>query len=408
MTIPSARLTEIADKDPGDDVQRRFRYQHAFGVILLIAAIQNKNDYISLWCEHHEDFLAETGDGKFDAYQVKTRDTGAPWQVSDESFSTSIQRFSHLQALGGSSIRRFIFATNAKPLTSTSAEKLHLCPLHLIEGIKCASDGGASINGSVGKGLTLLAEKAELTESAVFDTLKKTNFVTSVPLDGFESLIAHEHLANYDPCQHLAASLLSRIVERLISLVFKASSLSISAPERHYTPVTDGSVIPEALSAKRLTPQTVALAVKEIASPAFKYLAGLSTLRPSSPDSWSILKRKMDRGGIGSFFDLIYRRAISAEANLLGLDQSGDIVNQIESLVADQCDQIRLKYNAIADPCGDRILIETIERFETLAREQPARIHLQAPETLVGVAGLLAGDCKVWWSKPFDLKEPAA
>jgi hypothetical protein len=79
-------LVQIADNDTGDDVQRRFRYQYAFGVVLLIAAIRNKNDYSSLWCERHEDFLAETPNGDFDAFQVKTRNTGAPWQVNDESF----------------------------------------------------------------------------------------------------------------------------------------------------------------------------------------------------------------------------------------------------------------------------------------------------------------------------------
>lgn len=406
MPTISTPLTQIADTDPGDDVQRRFRYQHAFGVILLIAAIRGENDYASLWCEQHEDFLAETASGLFDAYQIKTRDTGSPWQVSDESFSASIKRFVHLDSLAGETIRAFTFATNAKAFQSSAEEKLHLCPVLLLEGIRSAIDC-ASLGGATAKSLRLLAEKTELTEDGLFRTLKKTLFVTSLPLDGFESLIAHEHLPKYDPCKHFAAGILSRIVEHLILLVFRASSLAITDPARHYAPMSNGTTLPETLHAKRVTPEAVALVVKEIASPAFRYLEGLSSLSPASPESWSILKRKMERGGIGSFFDLLYRRAISAEANLLGLDPTSEVVNQIESVVADQCDEIRLKLNSTADPCGDKMLLEVISRFETLAREQPARVHQQPPEMLVGVAGLLAGDCKVWWSKPFDLQEPA-
>lgn len=114
----------------------------------------------------------------------------------------------------------------------------------------------------------------------------------------------------------------------------------------------------------------------------------------------------MKRGGVEDFFDFLYRRAISAEASLLGLDPSSEIASQIENVVADQCDQVRLKFNATPDPCGAAMLLEVIERFEILARDQPSRVHGQVSEMLVGVAGLLAGDCKVWLSKPFDLKEP--
>jgi len=405
MSIPST-LLQTPDTDPGDDTQRRFRYQHAFGAVLLIASIKNENDYVSIWCEHHEDFLAESSNGTFDAFQVKTRDTGETWQVSDESFYKSISRFVNLESLSAGAVRNFAFTTNAKPFHSTDEKKKHLCPLPLIEGVKAAQDH-ASLNGTNTKALKLLAKKTKISEATLFGVLKKTTFVLSMPLDGFEALVAHEHLAKYDPCEYFAAAVLSRIVERLISLIFSASSLAISDPARHYAPLTNGTTLPETLLAKRVTPQAVALAVNEIASPAFRYLDGLSSLQPASPESWSILKRKMERGGIGSFFDLLYRRAISAEANLLGLDPNSEVVNQIENLVADQCDEIRLKLNATADPCGDKMLLEVISRFETLARDQPARVHKQQPEMLVGVAGLLAGDCKVWWSKPFDLQEPA-
>jgi hypothetical protein len=51
--------------------------------------------------------------------------------------------------------------------------------------------------------------------------------------------------------------------------------------------------------------------------------------------------------------------------------------------------------------------MDTINRFETMTRDQPIRTYRQSPEMLSEVAGLLAGDCKVWWSKPFELSAGA-
>ena len=54
---------EVLDTvDVGDETQLRFRYQHAYGVILLLAALSGKKPYTILWCEHHEDLLGQRND----------------------------------------------------------------------------------------------------------------------------------------------------------------------------------------------------------------------------------------------------------------------------------------------------------------------------------------------------------
>jgi Cap4 dsDNA endonuclease len=136
MAADQSPLTLLSDDDPGDDVQRRFRYQHAYGVVLLLASLRAEKNYVALWCEHHEDFLAETVDGKFDAFQVKTRDTGDPWRVSDESFYGSIQRFARLDRRAPTSIREFSFVTNEKAFETDLEHRAHLCPLRLLDAVK--------------------------------------------------------------------------------------------------------------------------------------------------------------------------------------------------------------------------------------------------------------------------------
>ena len=94
--------------DPGDMVLRKFRYQHAYGVVLSVGIATGKLDYTALWCEQHEDFLAETAFCLFDAYQIKTRKSElGEWQLNHEAFWQSIYRFVKLDLKYPDKIRSF-------------------------------------------------------------------------------------------------------------------------------------------------------------------------------------------------------------------------------------------------------------------------------------------------------------
>ena len=69
--LPNPATTADTD-DPGDATQRNYRYQHAYGAILLASARRGEVPYLAIWCEHHEDLLAERTDGTYDGYQIKT------------------------------------------------------------------------------------------------------------------------------------------------------------------------------------------------------------------------------------------------------------------------------------------------------------------------------------------------
>ena len=74
----------IDTEDPGDETQRNFRYQHAYGVILLVRAHLGTLPYVAIWCEQHEDFLGERTDGRYDGWQIKTRGSYRPrWRLTD-------------------------------------------------------------------------------------------------------------------------------------------------------------------------------------------------------------------------------------------------------------------------------------------------------------------------------------
>ena len=51
------------------------------------------------------------------------------------------------------------------------------------------------------------------------------------------------------------------------------------------------------------------------------------------------------------------------------------------------------------------MLIDMYDRLKAIARDDPLKVDRQPYEVLVGVAGLLTSDCKVWWSDEFQMED---
>ena len=80
-----------------DDVQLRFRYQHAYAAIQCLRMLVPSGGPQAVYCENHEDVVVENADGKFVAAQVKTRKLSrSPFKATDEEFIKAIRRFSRL------------------------------------------------------------------------------------------------------------------------------------------------------------------------------------------------------------------------------------------------------------------------------------------------------------------------
>ncbi|WP_017232058.1 dsDNA nuclease domain-containing protein [Pandoraea sp. B-6] len=117
VRAPSAPnpATKRNTSDPGDATERNFRYQHAFGVMLMVATGLGTRPYTALWCEHHEDFLAEDNQGVFDAYQIKTsRPERGAWDLAEGELTRSIGRFVDLIAEFGDRIGQVYFVSNTE------------------------------------------------------------------------------------------------------------------------------------------------------------------------------------------------------------------------------------------------------------------------------------------------------
>lgn len=245
-------LTPVSERnpaDPGDDTSRRFRYQHAYGVILWVAAYRRELEYIAIWCEQHEDFLGQIGEKQFDAFQIKTREAEIGfWEFGDEPLFKSIARFVKLDELFPGQIREFYFVSNARCSESDKPERHHLCPGLVLK----ACMGQAPLPDFCEKSLKFLAEKTGCTREAVLAVLKRTKVQAAPSLTDIDDVVRQTHLPAIDGLTDCSATELATLFDRLLGRIRDASSLASRDPARHYPLLNGGFALEPQLGNKRV------------------------------------------------------------------------------------------------------------------------------------------------------------
>lgn len=263
----------VQSNDPGDETQRNFRYQHAYGVILLISAGRGSLPYCNIWCEFYEDFLCERNDGLLDIYQVKTRkpELGL-WSLKDEPLRHSIKRFVDQYLIFGERIQKFYFVSNADFPTPVQYQndlnRYANSPIIFVETIK-TTDAIENIIDPFKKVFQNLVSYCNCGEDTLFTVLKRIGFIKGPSREGFDAEIAHEHLTDLSQCATLRPKDLNYIRDELISKIYFASSLKIEDPDRHIVPLNSIGLTSPQLYAKRI-PLTLLYEVIEEAKKRYK------------------------------------------------------------------------------------------------------------------------------------------
>ncbi len=398
------------ESDPGDHVIRKFRYQHAYGVILSVMMIKKDRPYRAIWCEQHEDLLAEREDDKFDAVQVKTRkaETGL-WNITDKAFTKSIIRFVQLDIKFPEKIRRFYFVSNAGYSNSDSKKSSHLSPVKLVTAVSRTATH-SDLVGDTLKGFEALRKATKSDDVALFSVLSRVELVNGPTEKAFEDEICHGHLPKLNECKRLTPLLLSRVLNSLVSLVERAADVQCSNPMRHCVGITSTDEDDPVLLGKRIRAEDIILTIREAATLGVQYPEELATLElnPGKAER-RVLKKKMERGGLWAQFEAMRRKALTAEYALLEVASrpadGKQKISQVENVVLSECADASLQVGAETNPLGPPMLINVQDRLMRVAKEAPSKVNYQPYEVLVGVAGLLTDDCKVWWSEKFELED---
>jgi len=399
--------------DPGDDTQERFRYQHAYGVILLAGAAREVLPYTAIWCEHHEDLLGERTDGLWDGYQVKTqRPENGEWDLQKDALKHSIKRFVTLDQRFPGRIHELKFVTNCEFQDSDAKDKIGRSPVKLLQAIHNVPTA-ENLEPPLNHTFESLRAYCDCSAESLFAVLKKVRLVIGPALASFDAELTQNHLPHLPECASLSVPALKALRDELVSLVYRASAQANEVPTRHWCCILNNDHLHPALQAKKIPVAQFADLIRQRHGMPFRYLPGSGYLELGrATENTTRLLKKMVRGGIGSHFETMRRRALSAEYHLLELvqrmpDRFEPALNQIICVVQDACDEAQLNAEAEGTQYGRLMLIDVQRRLKFVAEQRSEMVERQPYECLVGVAGLLSGECKVWWSEPFDLEEAA-
>lgn len=410
-TIPSPPPIEATrSPDPGDETQRNFRYQHAYGVILIASAIRGDKPYVAIWCEHHEDYLAELPGGELDAFQVKTRtpESGA-WRTTDDGFRDSVRRFARLEVRANGRINSYHFVSNTECLDSDAVDKRDKSPCRLVE--ICATSQIEDLPRELAAAFEVLRTHCDCDKTVLLNVLRKLRLVKGPGRDSFGDEVSHTHLSTLPQCRGFSASELNRVRDVLLQLIHAASALQVDDPAKHWTAIDGQGVTHPRLAGKRVRVDDVVTRLAEFRTCPFSFHPAEPLLELSKARPIRVLQKKFARADLVEQVDTMARRARAAERHLLELahlrpDEADAIVSQLTNIVKGECDEALLAASAGSEPFGRPMLVDVLARLRGIAATRAQMVYQQEPECLIGVAGLLTEECKVWWSRPFELEEP--
>lgn len=400
------------DNDPGDETQRNFRYQHAYGVILLSAAFRGEKPYSAVWCEYHEDLLCERYDGLFDGFQIKTRRSEiGDWSMTDEALRKSIKRFVSLIQKFDQYINHLVFVSNTEfqdnDLGIKDQVRLGRSPVKFFESIRRIGVY-SDIPSPFDKSFQDLRDYCKCTDNELFTTLKKVHLIKGPSIDSFDAEIAHNHLPHLKDCEHLSRATLNKMRDELILHFYRASSLAFDNPSKQWSYIGASADKDPSVQAKKIGLSVIKDCILSHTTSSFRYASGLSTLSLPKGEEYNILEEKLKRGGLASQIITMRRRTITSEQRLLELshanpDKFCNTLNQLECVVQAECDETYLVESAKSEPFGQNMLIEVQGRLKKIAEEEPSKVEFERYEFLMGMVGLLTEQCTVWWSEKFNL-----
>lgn len=408
MVKPSEQLDF---SDPGDETLRNFRYQFGYGVILLLAALRNERNYISLWCEHHEDFICERQDSFFDCYQIKTSTPeNGPLHLFTESIKKSIKRFVNLNEKYGDVIGNMYIVSNTNFLDSNQADKIARCPSRLLEEIKQTTNA-SEISEPFSSSFNTLKGQCECTDLNLYNTLKKVDLITGPSRQSFESDIAQVHIPTINGCENCTIPIAKSITSDLITRVAEASSLKIDSPILHLHSFFEHDRNNPRLISKRIYIEEAKAIIRKHLLSHFNYVSGSGSLVVAEGNrDLTKLAKKLEKGGLSDHTITMQRRALATEKRLLELHTTQPeklvrLLDQLESIVQGECDEALLAAKYASGPTGELMLLDLHKRLRNIADNDPAYVLNERYDTLIGIASLLTSECKVWWSEKFDINQ---
>lgn len=397
--------------DPGDATAQRYQYQWACAAIACCMLLDELEDVVEVFCEHHEDVLLKHSDGLFTGQQIKTRDAAQPpWKAGDETVRESCVRFARLEGLFSNYFRRYKFLTNHPLYVKDNAQDLRF----VLRTIRAAPNA-ASVPQPGSTFLKRISKESECSEDVAYTALAKTEASDGFPkLGDIRTRLITTMTEIWDQAQHCTAPALMRAVDHLTWACAQASSLAHEDLLPAYVPMSANpgdSTVAARIAGKRMTKDRVLGTLQEgldQSAPLYKDPTGVE---PPGSGRGDLLLKKLDAGG----FSAVSRNSavdLRDKADYLGLvwiqkhGRSAGLqrFSHISSLVlADAAGA----YEATVSQSlfGLQMLADLRSRLRQ-RRRQATALYDCSDEHLEGFAYSLTAQCQIQWSqgRPWETK----
>lgn len=402
-------------EDPGDDVQSRYRYQHAYTAIQFVRLV-TENKITLVICENYEDLLIQESDKRFRGIQVKTRlFSGSPFRSSDQSFQKALGRFAKLELRFGGSFCGYTFVTNhdfySKPGDGNPRELIALAKERSTVKHLPKSNPLRAFTSKV-------SSDWDCSEDHVLSALQKLTLTgyrqseESSYQDLLEVLGPYKSLRKDYPMDTLM-----RAADNLVFLAYQSSAKVLGAPKN---PLYDPSIeLSDAISKLRLAGKTIrAKQVRETINEALKegspnqlISSGLVSGHDVPPGVHT-MEEKLINGGLEQERIEVIGDAVTAIETaylewLYKYDEAtaAQRYQHLMAQVHDDC--VEAKVAAVPDKGGRRghnMYKKLRENLKQRISDSNNVLFGCSELHLLGLAGVLTQQCKVWWGDKFKLK----
>ena len=405
--------TVTAVGDPGDETARRYAYQWTYAAILCCMLLDETEDVIEVFCEHHEDVLLKHQDGMFSGVQVKTRDTDQDvWRTSDDGLRASFAKFARLERDFPGQFRRFSFLTN-HPLHS-GKNGMDICHV-LAEILKAANS--LALSKPVRTFVSRVARGAGCSEDVAFAALRKCTASADLPKRGdVEARLIATVVPVWGRAAECSHGVVVRATKCLIQACGEASSLAHEGLLPAYLPLRtvahDAAQI--AIEAKRLTQDGVRRALETGYQQTAPLEGDPAAIAAASVGSSGLLRAKLDAGGF-SVTSINSAEDLRNKADYLslvwtkkhGAHQGVQRQHHIRSLVLRDAADAHEATKTKDQRFGTRMLADMRARLQARRHEPSQRLYDCSNEHLEGFAYGLTSECQILWSvdRPWEAEE---
>ena len=232
--------------------RRRLSYQDYAAYALLLKSIDG-DPHTELWIEHHDDILAMRKDGRYDLYQVKTRDSDEPWMIGDKPAHDAIAKFCTTQANHGDKIAGYYIYSNLRPYVPalTTALERRARSFHVLQH-ELSLKPPADLLPEYAAAFNILQKATGAKEDILLIVLSKLHFISGPSINAFDDWPGALCVTRPKLKRWPVAAVLN-LQNELLRRVVAAATAEVPPLLLHTSPISAGGLPAAEISWRRVT-----------------------------------------------------------------------------------------------------------------------------------------------------------